>query len=634
LPDPAVSFAVAFSPDGQLLAVGRTNGEITLHRIADGATVRVLPDDAPQQYGRGTVLRLAFSPDGSLLASSASYAPAPNGHMARVWHVGDGSLLWDFSNQVPYHHPHTLAFSRTGSFLLWSAEPAQTGPSSWDYRTIGFLDPSTGSTYRYIQTPGMYIWGAALSPDNSRIAAGASDLGVNRLLLWTLPDLALSEIAGAHGYPSSFSSVAFSPDGNTIASSKYWPGYTGSEARSIALWNVSDGSLLREPQGLGAGASNVCFTPDGAALVAGGGTFAPSGGGAIGLWRVSDGELLQRWNDPEDVGDAVLALTVSPDGAYIAYSRSRDGAVVLARNPYGPPPGPPGETSMVVSNVTGKIGQTVQLAARLTALGAGVAGKAIAFRVHGADVGQAVTDASGWAMLPYVVPEDGGVGNRLVEASFAGDASFAASDAAGALMVKRTDTKLLMLERSASSGDVCLLKGYLYRSTDRGRIGERSLAFSVDGSQVGTAVTDIEGRAVLPYMVPEDTAPGPRPIGVSWAGDADYYSSSTSSTLTVTKGSLYIWALQPRMASVGGSVYLRAYVRSWPGLNWKPGLPIVFSVDGTEVGTDTTNADGRASVLYTVPAEMAPGDHPFTCDFPGNATYDPASGGGILTVTP
>jgi len=88
------------------------------------------------------------------------------------------------------------------------------------------------------------------------------------------------------------------------------------------------------------------------------------------------------------------------------------------------------------------------------------------------------------------------------------------------------------------------------------------------------------------------------------------------------------------MASVGGSVYLRAYVRSWPGLNWKPGLPIVFSVEGTEVGTDITNADGRASVLYTVPAEMTPGDHPFTCDFPGNAMYDPASGGGVLTVTP
>jgi len=289
---------------------------------------------------------------------------------------------------------------------------------------------------------------------------------------------------------------------------------------------------------------------------------------------------------------------------------------------------------MVVSNINGKIGQTVQLAARLSALGAGVAGKTITFRVHGADAGQAVTDALGWALLPYVVPEGGGTGNRLVEASFAGDASFAASDAAGALSVRRTETKLITLERSASSGDVCFLKGYLYRSTDRGWIGGRSLAFSVDGSQVGTAVSDVEGRAVLPYMVPEGSATGARPIGVSWAGDADYYPSSTSSTLTVTKGSLYIWVLQPRMASVGGSVYLRAYVRSWPGLNWKPGLPIVFSVGGTEVGTDATNGDGRASVLYNVPPDMTPGDHPFACEFRGNGTYDAASGGGVLSVTP
>jgi len=488
---------------------------------------------------------------------------------------------------------------------------------------------ASGTVTRYLATrPDDDYWdnayAVAFSPDGSVLAAGS----YKRIWLWRTADYALARSYLAHS--DRVSSLAFASNGSLLASGAGAFDVGGGDHRA-RLWRTDDGSLVHDFLGHSQSIEGLAFIPDGSVLVSCSGYNAQ--GSSVAFWNVASGEMLQMWQDPADVGRKVTSVAVSPDGAAVAYLRSDGGgdvSLVLARNPYRPPH----QTVLSVPDAAGGIGQTVQLAARLTALGAGVAGKTITFRVHGADAGQAVTDASGWALLPYVVPEDGGVGNRLVEASFAGDGSFAASDAAGALSVKRTDTKLFMLERSASSGDVCFLKGYLYRSTDRGWIGGRSLAFSVDGSQVGTAVTDAEGRAVLSYMVPEGLAPGPRPIGVSWAGDADYYSSSTSSTLTVTKGSLYIWVLQPRMASVGGAVYLRAYVRSWPGLNWKPGLPIVFSVEGTQVGTDITNADGRASVLYTVPAEMAPGDHPFTCDFPGNATYDPASGGGILTVTP
>ncbi len=88
-------------------------------------------------------------------------------------------------------------------------------------------------------------------------------------------------------------------------------------------------------------------------------------------------------------------------------------------------------------------------------------------------------------------------------------------------------------------------------------------------------------------------------------------------------------------ASDGAQVTdLRAYVRSLPHYVRKGGLPIVFSVDGTEVGTETTNAAGRAFLLYVVPPDAAIGDHPFTCSFAGNAAYEPTEQGGLLTVMP
>jgi len=599
--------------------VGDTVGGVRLLRIADGKTFREMPGNP------NYVFTLAFSQGGDMLVSCGAHVSLPyRADTVKVWSVADGTLVRQFTlGDVP-GGTRCAVLSPDGASVAIGTGAYQL-PAGWDDTVLGVFRVLDGVRTWTKVWVGEHMPSGSISysPDGSQLALGV--YGCVRV--WRTTDQTEAYTLAHSGW---IRALAYSPDGSAVCT-----GAWDDSEQVLRLWNASDGALIRAFAGASGGTNCLAFSPDGSVVADARERSGPSSnGGAVHWWLTADGTLSQTWDQPEDVGSGVKSLAFSPDGAYVAYVRSNDGAIVLARNPYGPPTGPPEETSMVVSNMTGKIGQTVGLAARLTALGVGVAGKTITFRVHGADAGSAVTDASGWAHMPYVVPEDGGVGNRFIEASFAGDASFAASDAAGVLMVQRTDTKLFTLDRSASSGDVCFLKGYLYRSTDRGWIGGRSLAFSVDGSQVGAAVTDTEGRAVLPYMVPEGSATGPLPIDVSWAGDADYYPSSTSSTLTVTKGALYIWVLQPRIASVGGSVYLRAYVRSWPGLNWKPGLPIVFSVEGTEVGTDVSNAEGRASVLYTVPAEMAPGDYPFTCDFPGNATYDPASGGGIVTVTP
>jgi WD40 repeat protein len=75
--------AVAFSPDGRLLASGNGDGTVTLADIRDPAQ----PADAPAlQFDRaartGAVQAVAFSPDGRLLAS---------GHgdrSVRLWEIG------------------------------------------------------------------------------------------------------------------------------------------------------------------------------------------------------------------------------------------------------------------------------------------------------------------------------------------------------------------------------------------------------------------------------------------------------------------------------------------------------------------------------------------------------------------
>jgi WD40 repeat protein len=81
------------------------------------------------------------------------------------------------------------------------------------------------------------------------------------------------------GHTWGVTSVAFSPDGSMIAS--------GSGDKTIKLWRVSDGFLLRTLEGHTDSVSSVAFSPDGSMIASG------SRDKTIKLWRVSDGELLR-----------------------------------------------------------------------------------------------------------------------------------------------------------------------------------------------------------------------------------------------------------------------------------------------------------------------------------------------------
>jgi serine/threonine protein kinase len=76
------------------------------------------------------------------------------------------------------------------------------------------------------------------------------------------------------GHTSWVSSVAFSPDGATLAS--------GSADRTVRLWRVADGSLVRTLEGHSDDVTSVAFSPDGATLASG------SADRTVRLWQVGN----------------------------------------------------------------------------------------------------------------------------------------------------------------------------------------------------------------------------------------------------------------------------------------------------------------------------------------------------------
>ena len=95
-------------------------------------------------------------------------------------------------------------------------------------------------------------------------------------------------------------SVAFSPDGGTIASGS-WDG-------SVRLWNADTGEHLQMLTGHSGGVYSVAFSPDGSTIASGG------EGPTIRLWDAHRGRLKGRLDDVF----FVKSIAYSPDGGTIA----------------------------------------------------------------------------------------------------------------------------------------------------------------------------------------------------------------------------------------------------------------------------------------------------------------------------
>ena len=124
--------------------------------------------------------------------------------------------------------------------------------------------------------------------------------------------------------PGASASVAFSPDGQLLASAH--------KDHTVRLWRLRDGALLPALKEHYAAVTRVGFSPNGQ-LLASGDDFHSTGkytqSCVIYLWQMPEGTLLRREEELEGV--TVMALTFSPDGQLLASAASADGAVHVWR---------------------------------------------------------------------------------------------------------------------------------------------------------------------------------------------------------------------------------------------------------------------------------------------------------------
>ena len=205
---------IAFSPDGKTVASTSADYTVILWNIASGIARHTISVPAG---------KIVFSPDSTTLATG--------GGKILLWDVDTGQLRKTFLDNL--FTVYDLAFSPDGTLLATS-----TSEGAESQIKLRLWDVDTGQLRKTLAAPENKLWvsyrSVAFSPDGAILATGVRRGTVHSSLLHTLR---LWDVdTGQHlytltGYTGLIEGVAFSPDGTTLV---------GEAAEiKIHLWDVS-----------------------------------------------------------------------------------------------------------------------------------------------------------------------------------------------------------------------------------------------------------------------------------------------------------------------------------------------------------------------------------------------------------
>ena len=284
-----------FSPDGRLIAMANNDGTIWLVDRASGRTVKTLPPHHAdrQDVGRGWNLdrgrNLDFSPDGKQIAAGNEDGTAS------VWDLATGKE----ERVLPGHagDVFSVAFYPDGRKLLTAGEDGHA--ILWNV--------SDGKKLLTIDA-GSQIYAAVLSPQADIIATAMH----GETLLW---DASTGRrIAGFTANARYALSVAFSPDGNTLA--------VGLDNGMMQLWNTRTGQLVTQLRAHFNGVMGIAFSPDGKNIATTGWDGHPR------IWNAENYMLVCEMRFHSEDIDRSYSAVFSNDGRSLLTSH-QDGSVRL-----------------------------------------------------------------------------------------------------------------------------------------------------------------------------------------------------------------------------------------------------------------------------------------------------------------
>jgi WD40 repeat protein len=210
-------YCIGFSSDGKTLASTSSQGI----SVWDLATHKVKSSLASESF---PLLRVAFSPDGKLLAGAGG-----RNYSFEIWDVGTGKIKSAQSRGKGIPSSYCVAFSHDSKVLAWGGDDYTVTllhMSTGIQQTISFNNPEKMPPYSRLHGPPRLVYSVAFSPDSRLLAVASYDCAVK---VWSLKkgNKPLSLV----GNDDMVWSVAFSPDGKLLAS--------GGGDGTVRLWRIT-----------------------------------------------------------------------------------------------------------------------------------------------------------------------------------------------------------------------------------------------------------------------------------------------------------------------------------------------------------------------------------------------------------
>ena len=261
---------ISLSPSGKTVVIGGSQpvsandsfaGYLSVLDAGTGALVKSLPT-------AGFPRSVAYSPDGTLIASAGMTGASPSKPVCEVWNSSSGKLIRTLATAAT-NQISQICFSPDGAKIA-TCGLSNTADSKGSFGVIELWDSTTGKVIR------------------------------------ELPTLALGGVAA----------VAFSPDGQTLIDIGDAQAPSSYQAGLVEVWDVSTGTALPAPYTGLLYPLSVAFSPDGSTVAVGGQKYVQTSNSLIGGVELFNLDSISRigWLPVDGSEETVTALQFSPDG--------------------------------------------------------------------------------------------------------------------------------------------------------------------------------------------------------------------------------------------------------------------------------------------------------------------------------
>jgi alpha-tubulin suppressor-like RCC1 family protein/roadblock/LC7 domain-containing protein len=288
---------MAFSSDGRYFACIVNMQEVVVWQVSPWQEIKQI------KYPSGDLYKTAFSPDGKTLALAGRVNPSGNIPENRIvfWDLETDRALFSLTGTWP------VAFSPDGRWIAFVSQIQDP----YTINTIEIWDWTTGEKIQTIRIENNSNYGceaAVFSPDGTKLAANCPD---GRIRVWDIATgQQLYALHGKYVYPNGIT-AAFSPDGKILA---YIP--DSEQTDRIELVDPETGAVVRtliQPEDSSYSISSILFSPDGAFLIAGGGTN-------VIFWDLKTAAIVHTL----DLRGRISVFAGSPDGRWFASGSYRE----------------------------------------------------------------------------------------------------------------------------------------------------------------------------------------------------------------------------------------------------------------------------------------------------------------------